>query len=113
VGEQHGIIFPSPAGIYEKGVSTGSLTKLGLHGLRISWVMGEKDLIRPTDTLVINVRLVESFRGRNVRGARSELCSKRSLVRSVKKLGFANSDEVVENDEYITKLTLSFSLYCR
>ena len=42
--ELDGIQAASPPSIYEKGVSTGSLSKLGLPGLRLGWLVARKDI---------------------------------------------------------------------
>jgi hypothetical protein len=36
--EMDGTLSTSPVGIYEKGISTGSLSKLGIRGIRIGWL---------------------------------------------------------------------------
>lgn len=42
--EVDGVGSPSPVDLYEKGVSTRSLSKLGLGGLRIGWVAADEDI---------------------------------------------------------------------
>jgi len=37
---------PSPVGMYEKAVCTRSITKIGFAGLRIGWLVGNRELIR-------------------------------------------------------------------
>jgi len=44
--ELDGVLSLSPAEIYEKGISTGSISKLGLAGLRTGWIVADKDLIK-------------------------------------------------------------------
>jgi hypothetical protein len=39
--ELDGTMTPSPPQIYEKGLATGSLTKLGLHGIRLGWLIAD------------------------------------------------------------------------
>lgn len=36
----------SPVDVYDKGISTGSLSKLGLAGLRTGWLVADKNLIQ-------------------------------------------------------------------
>lgn len=43
--EIDGIPSATPVEVYDKGISTGSLSKLGLAGLRTGWVVADKDLI--------------------------------------------------------------------
>ena len=43
--EIDGVSSPSPIDLYEKGVSTRSLSKLGLGGLRIGWVAANKEIV--------------------------------------------------------------------
>lgn len=44
--ELDGVPSLSPAEIYDKGISTGSLSKLGLAGLRTGWLVADKELIK-------------------------------------------------------------------
>lgn len=39
------VVAPSPAELYERGVSTGSLSKVGLSGIRIGWIVGPRDVV--------------------------------------------------------------------
>jgi len=43
--EIDGIPITSPVEIYERGVATGSLSKLGLSGIRIGWIVGNNKVI--------------------------------------------------------------------
>lgn len=43
--EVEGEPSPSPIEVYEKGIATGSLSKIGLSGLRIGWLIADEDLI--------------------------------------------------------------------
>jgi aspartate/methionine/tyrosine aminotransferase len=43
--EADGVMAPSPIELYERGVSTGSLSKIGLGGIRIGWVIGSRSLV--------------------------------------------------------------------
>ena len=43
--EMNGVLSPSPVEIYEKGISTGSLSKIGLAGLRTGWIVSDEGLI--------------------------------------------------------------------
>jgi len=43
--EIDGTASPSPAEIYGRGISTGSLSKLGLAGLRTGWIVADEELI--------------------------------------------------------------------
>jgi aspartate/methionine/tyrosine aminotransferase len=36
---------PSPLELYERGVSTGSLSKIGLSGIRLGWVVGPRGVV--------------------------------------------------------------------
>lgn len=38
-------VASSPVGIYEKGIATGSLSKVGLTGPRIGWILGDEKLL--------------------------------------------------------------------
>ncbi len=42
--ELDGIQASSPPSIYEKGIATGSLSKIGLPGLRLGWLVARKEL---------------------------------------------------------------------
>ncbi len=44
--ELHGESPATPFDYYEKGVITGSVSKLGMIGLRIGWIIGNRNLIR-------------------------------------------------------------------
>jgi len=44
--EIDGVLSPSPVEIYEKGISTGSLSKIGLAGLRTGWIVADKGLVK-------------------------------------------------------------------
>jgi len=44
--ELDGIESPSPVGMYDKAVCTRSLTKIGFAGLRIGWIVGNRELIQ-------------------------------------------------------------------
>jgi aspartate/methionine/tyrosine aminotransferase len=39
------VMAPSPAELYERGVSTGSLSKIGLSGIRLGWVLGPRAVV--------------------------------------------------------------------
>ena len=39
-------VAPSPVEIYEKGIATGSLSKVGLTGIRIGWLIADERLIQ-------------------------------------------------------------------
>ena len=43
--EAEGGMAPSPAELYERGISTGSLSKIGLSGIRLGWVIGPRPII--------------------------------------------------------------------
>ncbi|NIM46034.1 MAG: aminotransferase class I/II-fold pyridoxal phosphate-dependent enzyme [Nitrososphaeria archaeon] len=43
--ELDGFISPSPPEVYEKGISTTSLSKLGLPGLRIGWIVANEETV--------------------------------------------------------------------
>jgi aspartate/methionine/tyrosine aminotransferase len=38
-------LAPTPVEIYEKGIATGSLSKIGLSGIRIGWLIAEEKLV--------------------------------------------------------------------
>lgn len=39
------VFAPSPTDYYEKGIATGSLSKLGLSGIRIGWMVAQKEFV--------------------------------------------------------------------
>jgi hypothetical protein len=43
--EADGVVAPSMTELYERGFSTGSLSKIGLSGIRIGWVVGAKPIV--------------------------------------------------------------------
>lgn len=43
--EVDGIPISSPVEFYDKGIATGSLSKLGLPGIRLGWIVAERKLI--------------------------------------------------------------------
>jgi aspartate/methionine/tyrosine aminotransferase len=43
--EVDGNFAPTPVEIYEKGIATGSLSKIGLAGIRIGWLIADKKLV--------------------------------------------------------------------
>jgi aspartate/methionine/tyrosine aminotransferase len=43
--EIDGVISASPVDIYERGICTGSLSKQGLSGLRIGWIVASKEIV--------------------------------------------------------------------
>jgi aspartate/methionine/tyrosine aminotransferase len=43
--EVDGIPLSSPVEVYDMGLVTGSLSKLGLSGMRLGWIVGERELI--------------------------------------------------------------------
>ncbi len=43
--ETEGAFASSPISYYEKGISTGSLSKLGLSGIRIGWMVAQKEFV--------------------------------------------------------------------
>ena len=43
--EADGLMAPSPVEFYERGASTGSLSKIGLGGIRVGWVVGSRSLV--------------------------------------------------------------------
>lgn len=43
--EADGGMAPSPAELYERGISTGSLSKIGLSGIRLGWVVGPRPIV--------------------------------------------------------------------
>lgn len=44
--EIDGDMASTPVGIYEKGIATGSLSKVGLMGLRIGWLVAPNELVK-------------------------------------------------------------------
>jgi aspartate/methionine/tyrosine aminotransferase len=44
--EIDGNLAPTPVEIYEKGIATGSLSKIGLSGIRIGWLIADKKLVK-------------------------------------------------------------------
>jgi aspartate/methionine/tyrosine aminotransferase len=43
--EADGNLAPTPVDIYEKGIATGSLSKIGLSGIRIGWLVADEKLV--------------------------------------------------------------------
>jgi aspartate/methionine/tyrosine aminotransferase len=43
--EVSGQLAPTPVEFYPRGIATGSLTKLGMPGLRIGWLVGDEALV--------------------------------------------------------------------
>lgn len=43
--EVSGVAAPSPAELYERGLSTGSMSKIGLSGIRIGWIVGPREVV--------------------------------------------------------------------
>ena len=43
--EIEGVFASSPISYYEKGIATGSLSKLGLSGIRIGWIVAKKEFV--------------------------------------------------------------------
>ncbi|OFW63515.1 MAG: hypothetical protein A2Y74_00930 [Actinobacteria bacterium RBG_13_63_9] len=43
--EAEGTMSPSPTELYERGFSTGSLSKIGLGGIRVGWIVGPQAII--------------------------------------------------------------------
>lgn len=43
--EVEGVFASSPVSYYEKGIATGSLSKIGLSGIRIGWMVARKEFV--------------------------------------------------------------------
>ena len=43
--ESGNVMAPSPMELYERGLSTGSLSKIGLSGIRLGWVVGPRAVV--------------------------------------------------------------------
>lgn len=43
--EVGGVMAPSPSELYGRGCSTGSLSKIGLSGIRLGWVVGPRPIV--------------------------------------------------------------------
>jgi aspartate/methionine/tyrosine aminotransferase len=43
--EVEGVMAPSPSELYERGCSTGSLSKIGLSGIRLGWIVGPRPIV--------------------------------------------------------------------
>ena len=43
--EVGGVMAPSPTEMYARGCSTGSLSKIGLSGIRLGWVVGPRPIV--------------------------------------------------------------------
>jgi aspartate/methionine/tyrosine aminotransferase len=43
--EVDGNLAPTPVEIYEKGIATGSLSKIGLSGIRLGWLIADEKLV--------------------------------------------------------------------
>jgi hypothetical protein len=43
--EMDGVLSPTPLEFYDKSIVTGSLSKTGLPGLRIGWIIGERKFV--------------------------------------------------------------------
>ncbi len=94
--EWHGVSAPAVAGLYERGISTGSVSKvLGLQGLRIGWLISpDRQVVRDAVVLRENTSEIMNVLGEAVAEIALRRARYEGALEAARSEGQANLDLV-------------------